>query len=101
MFNSIINTVNHDYKNKKIYLYGSGAFLDLLVKHTQLSSLPICGIFDYDLTKEGKEVNGWRIYNSQNMKDFDIDLLLVTLYNPDKVKSFIDSNCDADKIYMI
>ncbi|MDD3012978.1 MAG: glycosyltransferase family 2 protein [Candidatus Gastranaerophilales bacterium] len=99
-FNNIIDTIKYDYKDKNIYLYGGGIFLELLLKQTKIASLPVCGVFDYDVKKEGKKINNWTIHNPQNMSDFDIDLLLVTVYNIDDVKDYVDSICKADKIYI-
>jgi|GEM_PF-710950 len=99
-YDNIINTIKYDYEGKNIYLYGGGTFLELLLGHTKIDSLPVQGVFDYDLKKEGQKINDWTIHNPQNMSNFDIDLLLVTVYNVDDVKDYVDSICKADKIYI-
>ncbi len=70
------------YKNKKILLYGAGAFFRETVKKHDLSALNITGISDRCFeTSNEKEFLGYRVVKPSEINNTDFDVILVSTFN--------------------
>ena len=66
-------------KNKKVVLYGAGAFLELIKKHFDLSEIDIIGIADkrFEYHEENEQFLGYKAYAPDEIKKLNPDYVVV------------------------
>ena len=66
-------------KNKKVVLYGAGAYLQLIMKCFDLSQLDIIGISDkkFDEHEENETFNGLKVYSIDEVESLKPDYIIV------------------------
>ncbi len=77
-------------KNKKIVFYGAGEFFEIIKKHYDLSMFNITGISDkrFYIEQEGQDFLGYKIIPFEKLKNYDIDIILISTL---KYLSILDS----------
>ncbi len=80
-------------KNKKILLYGAGSYFDLIQKNYDLSKLNIAAISDkkFETTTDSNKTP-YKAIKPEEMKNFDCDVIVMSLINDLSVAKSIDKN---------
>lgn len=88
-----IDKVASKYKDKKIVLYGAGFFASDLLRNYDFSKLNIVGVADikFQDNTEG-DFYGYPKLGSYDLLETDFDLLLITVYDDEIVRDFIEND---------
>ncbi len=95
-----LKKIEKKYKNKNIFLYGAGLFLEELTKYLDFSKLNIKGIFDIDPYKVGTWRCGYKVYHPNEINQHEIDILLVTVQKPGIIFDNISKLFKGDIFYL-
>ncbi len=74
---SILRKLNR-HTTENIYIYGGGTHTSLLCDAVDLSRFKIKGIIDKNRQLAGTQLNGYRIYNTEEMLQIPIDKILIS-----------------------
>lgn len=68
------------FKDKKIVFYGAGEFFEVIKNHYDLSAFNVIGISDkrFYTEQEGQEFLGYKIIPAEKLKDYDMDVILIS-----------------------
>ncbi len=87
------------FKNKKVFLYGAGTFMSEVLSGYDFSPLKILGVFDADISKEGKKILGFKIYHKSQIAKLKPDAILISTKEPEMIYAqllqFV-KNCGLD-----
>lgn len=92
-----IDKLAKKYKNRKIVLYGAGLYLNALLKNYDISKLPVIAIADRKFINNGaEECFGYKTLKPNDLKDFDFDLLIVTMQEYSLIRNDLKDNVFYD-----
>lgn len=79
-FNKTLPKLLKKLKNKKVVFYGAGAYLGLIKKYYDISSIDVIGIADkkYEIYKSENEFLGYKTLSPSEIKDLNPDYVIVT-----------------------
>ncbi len=92
-----IDKIAKKYKGKKVLIYGAGSFFDLICKKYDLTKLDIVGISDMKFASDiSSNTTPFRAIAPNDMKDFECDVIIITLLNDLSVAKSIENNILKD-----
>lgn len=69
-------------QNKRIYLYGAGAFAREIINKVDLSDLNILGVIDLDKNKKGSFIGPYEIFHKDEIPGLNADIIVLTVAEP-------------------
>lgn len=89
----VIDKFAKKYKDKKVVLYGAGFFANDLLRNYDLSKLNIIAVADmkFQDNLEG-DYYGYKKAGPYDLLEMDFDLLLITTYDDEPVKEFLNDD---------
>lgn len=90
-------------KNRKIYLYGAGAFAREIVNKFDLSGLNILGFIDINKNKKGSFIGPYKIFHKDEISELKADIIILTVAEPsliyyDMLSHIMDKNLSINII---
>lgn len=86
-----INKLARKYKNKRIVIYGAGEYFKILKENFNISKLNIVGIADKKFeTNKKANFTEYEALAPEELKDFDLDIILVALYDDVSLMDFLE-----------
>ncbi len=84
------------YKNKRVLLYGAGQYFDKILENHSFKELNIIGISDLRFEQGNEDYyKNYKTIKPSNIKNLDVDVIIVTLVNYPSVKQFLINNTKA------
>ncbi len=82
-FQKQLNNIERKCKNKRIIIYGTGLFFQTIIQNYDISKLNIIAVSDrkYDIYDNGKSFCGYKIVPLSNIKDYNPDCILISVFN--------------------
>ncbi len=85
-----IDKLSKKLNNKKVVVYGAGQYFDLVYKNYDLSKLNIVALCDKKFEFDSNNPYKYPAITPMELKDFDLDCLVVVLINDYNVTMTID-----------
>lgn len=68
-------------EDKRVVLWGASIFLEDFIKRYQISTKNILGIIDINVTRQGKNIEGYKIYPPEILKSLEYEEIILTIVN--------------------
>ena len=100
-FEKYLKKLKKKVKDKKVIIYGAGAYFQYILEHYDLKSMNIIGISDlkFSSEQEGQEFLGFKIIPKEKIVEYNPDYVLVaTLRYMGIIEDFVLNLFDGTKI---
>ncbi len=88
-----IDKIAKKYKDKKVVLYGAGFFSSDLLRNYDFSKVNVIGVADIKFQDDTEgDFYGYKKIGSYDLLETDFDLLLITTYDDEPVKDFLNDD---------
>lgn len=89
----LIDKIAKKYADKKIVLYGAGFFASDLLRNYDFSKLNIIAVADMKFQDDLEgDYYGYKKVGPYDLLEMDFDLLLITTYDDEPVKDFLEDD---------
>lgn len=87
-FSGKLEFIKKKYKNKRIVLYGAGAYCEKLLRHYDLSKLNIVAIADKRFENNESEFLGYKAISPFDIKNQNPDIVLVCVVDEVSIEQY-------------
>lgn len=88
-----IDQIAKQFDDKKVVLYGAGFFASELLRNYDFSKLNILGIADKKFQEDTEgDYYGYKKIAPYDILEMDLDLLLITTYDDEPVKDYLEGD---------
>jgi len=83
----LIDDFVEKFKNKRVFLYGTGSFVRETLADYDFSKLNIQGIIDADKNDSGQRILGYEVFYKDDLLQIKPDVILISAHDPEIVYS--------------
>lgn len=94
----IVEEFQESLKDRKVLLWGASIFISKIIRFYGLKTDNIKGIVDKDINKQGKKIGKYKIYNTEDLKNLDSDLIVCSVINHPRMGEYINKELNRQNL---